>query len=86
MSVKDYYYEQYFRDAAHLEAFLSTIRASLSNWWMEAKPYEPERDRDALNLYIRYNTTPKGIRIIQRRKIYLFRRAQTDYYPVDGSA
>jgi hypothetical protein len=86
VSVKDYYFEQYFRDAAHLEAFLRTIPACFSYWWMEPKPYDPEQDRDALNLYVRYNTTAKGVRITQRRKIYLFRRAQTDYYPVDGSA
>lgn len=85
VSVKDYYFEQYFRDAAHLEAFLITIPACFSNWWMERKPYDPEQDRDAFNVYVRYNTTPTGIRLTQRRKIYLFRRAQNDYYPVDGN-
>lgn len=84
VSVKEYFFEQYFRDPEHFEAFITTIPASLSYWWMEQKPYVPERDRAALELYCRYNTTSKGIRLIQRRKVYLFRRAQTNTYPVDS--
>jgi SAM-dependent methyltransferase len=84
VSVKDYFFEQYFRDADHLARFLATITPSLSHWWKEPKPYEPSRDRAALELYCRYNTTPKGIQLIQRRKVYLLRRTQTNYYPVDS--
>jgi SAM-dependent methyltransferase len=84
VSVKEYFFEQYFRDADHFAAFLATITASLSHWWMEQRPFVPEQDRPALELYCRFNTTSKGIRLIQRRKVYLFRQAQTNYYPVDG--
>lgn len=85
VSVKDYFTAQYFRDADHLAAFLATIPASLSNWWMEMRPYDPLRDRAALDLYCRYNTTARGVRLIQRRKVTLFHRALKDYYPVDGA-
>jgi SAM-dependent methyltransferase len=84
VSIKDYFYSEYFRDADHLAAYLSR-GAWLSNWWMPEKPYDPARDRPALNLYARYNTTRQGIRLIQHRKIYLFHRAQVHYYPVDGT-
>ncbi len=82
VSIKDYFYSEYFRDADHLAAHLSR-GAWLSNWWMPDKPYEPSRDRPALDVYVRYNKTRHGIRLIQHRKIYLFCRAQVHYYPVD---
>jgi hypothetical protein len=42
---------------------------------------EEQRDRAALELYVRYNTTPKGIRIVNHRQIYLFRRTTVQYTP-----
>ncbi len=83
VSIKDYYYEEYFRDANHLAAYLSKA-AMLSKWWLPTRPYEPGRDRTALELYARYNTTPKGIRMVCHRREFLFRRARVNYYPVDG--
>lgn len=67
VSVKHFYFEQYFRDADHLEAFLGTA------FYLNGS-YDAAHDRNALELYARLNTTPKGVRVIQHRKLYLFRR------------
>ncbi len=83
VSIKSYFYTEYFRDADHLAAYLSRGQW-LSNWWMPAKPYDPARDRPALDLYARYNATRHGIQLIQHRKVYLFCRGRVNYYPVDG--
>lgn len=83
VSIKEYFYAEYFRDVEHLAAYLSR-GAWLSNWWMANKPYDPIRDQPALDLYARYSRTPRGIQLSQHRKIYLFHRARVDYYPVDG--
>jgi SAM-dependent methyltransferase len=80
VSVKDYFYAQYFTDSDHLARYLGRGN-TLSNWWMPSAPYDESRDRPALDLYARYNTTPKGIRIIGRRQVYLFRRAEIHFYP-----
>lgn len=82
VSVKDYYFTSYFRDIDHLAAFLSRKNALLS-YPMPPLPYDPQRDRAALELYARYNTTPRGIQIINTRKVYLFRRAPVQVMPVD---
>jgi SAM-dependent methyltransferase len=73
VSIKEYFTESFFRDADHLIAYLSRPNAFLS-WPMPPIPYDEARDRQALELYIRYNTTPQGIRMINHRKVYLFRR------------
>jgi SAM-dependent methyltransferase len=82
VSAKSFWSEQYFRDADHLALNL-TQGATLSNWWMPTLPYEPERDRAALELYARYNRTEDGIRVLRHRRIYVFRRARVNYYPAD---
>jgi SAM-dependent methyltransferase len=82
VSAKSYWSEQYFRDANHLEANLKQ-GATLSNWWMPPLPYDPERDRVALELYARYNRTEDGIRVLRHRRVYVFRRARVNYYPAD---
>jgi hypothetical protein len=46
-------------------------------------PYEEERDRQALELYARYNQTPRGIRMINKRHVYVFRRTAVQYAPVE---
>ncbi|MFN8494301.1 MAG: class I SAM-dependent methyltransferase [Caldilineaceae bacterium] len=81
VSLKEYYYESFFRDAEHLRAYLMQPTMFFS-WPMPPLPYDESRDRPALDLYVRYNTTPKGIRLMQHRKIYLFRRAAVQYMPV----
>ena len=73
VSIKEYFTESYFRDADHLIAYLSRPSAFYS-WPMPPIPYDETRDRQALELYVRYNTTPDGIRMINHRKVYLFRR------------
>ena len=78
VSVKTFYYEQYFRDVDHLAAYLDT------GWFLIERPYEAGRDREALELYARYNATPKGIRMIGQRKVGVYRRAQADYLPADN--
>jgi SAM-dependent methyltransferase len=82
VSAKSYWSEQYFRDADHLEANLRQ-GATLSNWWMPSLPYDPGRDRVALELYARYNRTEDGIRVLRHRQVYVFRRARVNYYPAD---
>jgi hypothetical protein len=80
VSIKEYYYDFFFRDTEHLAAYLSQGRA-LFSWPMPPMPYEEQRDRAALELYGRYNTTPKGIRIVNHRQVYLFRRTVVQYAP-----
>jgi SAM-dependent methyltransferase len=81
VSVKEYYFESFFRDAGHLAAYLSQ-ETTLSGWPMPPMPYREERDRAALELYVRYNTTPKGVRLLNHRKVYLFRQTAVHYAPV----
>lgn len=80
VSIKTYYYETVFRDAEHLAAHLSQEKA-LYSWPMPPLPYDEQRDRPALELYVRYNTTPKGIRVLNQRQVYLFRRTPVHYAP-----
>jgi SAM-dependent methyltransferase len=80
VSIKEYFTESFFGDADHLIAFLSRPNAFYS-WPMPPTPYDETRDRVALELYIRYNTTPDGIRVIDHRKVYLFRRMTVHYAP-----
>ena len=81
VSIKEYYYESFFRDTDHLAAYLSQ-KTMFRSWPMPPMPYEEKRDRAALELYVRYNTTPKGVRLVNHRKVYLFRRAAVHYAPV----
>lgn len=55
--------------------------------WRVSAPggYEPARDRAAPALYVRYNTTDKGVRVMRRRTVFVFRRAVISSYPVDGT-
>lgn len=73
VSIKEYFTESFFRDADQLIAHLSQ-NTSFNSWPMPPIPYDETRDREALELYFRYNTTPDGIRMINHRKVYLFRR------------
>jgi len=84
VSVKEYYFDTFFRNIDHLAAYLSQ-KTLLYNWPMPPMPYEEKRDRSALELYVRYNMTPKGIRLVNIRKIYVFRRTSVQYAPVDPS-
>lgn len=80
VSCKEYFYEEFFRDREHLAAFLTQVSVMLSPWLLPRslprKPYDPEQDQDALDLYVRYNTTEKGIRVLRQRKIFVLRRAE----------
>jgi SAM-dependent methyltransferase len=79
VSVKDYFFDQFFRDADQLirdlQAFL------LWDWTMPDYPYDEARDRSALDTYVRYNTTPRGIRVTHRRSVYVFRRTEVARFP-----
>ena len=79
VSCKEYFYEEFFRDSEHLEAFLMQVSVMLSPWLLPQPlphaAYDPLRDRAALDLYVRYNTTTKGIRVLRQRKIFVLRRA-----------
>ena len=80
ISAKDYFYEQYFRDADHLASYLK-LGGILGHWRMPNAPYDATRDLAALKLYERYNLTPAGIRLMGHSKVYLFRRAEVQHYP-----
>jgi len=78
ISCKEYFYEEFYRDSEHLEAFLIQVGAMLSPWLLPKslprKPYDPHHDRPALDLYVHNNTTAKGIRVLRQRKIFVLRR------------
>jgi SAM-dependent methyltransferase len=85
VSVKEYFYDDFYRDFDHLEADVQESPAALMNWRVGTpKPYEPDRDRVGLQLFARYNQTPQGIRMLQHRLIFVLRRTSIAYYPVDG--
>jgi SAM-dependent methyltransferase len=85
VSVKEYLYDDFYRDFDHLEAEVLRTPACLMNWRVGTpRPYEPERDRAALELFARYNQTPRGIRVLQHRLLFTFRKTTIAYYPVDG--
>jgi SAM-dependent methyltransferase len=85
VSFKEYFYEAFYRDINHLEADLEKSPWSLHNWRVgEARPYEASRDRKALELFAQYNSTSRGIRILEHRMIFVLRQAKISYYPVDG--
>ena len=83
VSVKEYYFDTFFQSVEHLAAYLSH-KTALYGWPMPPMPYDAARDRAALELYARYNTTPRGIRLVNVRKVYLFRRTRVQYAPVDA--
>ena len=85
VSVKEYFYEEFYRDAEHLATALGQ-GATLSNWRLPRRPYDPARDRAALDLYARYNVTPRGIRVLGHRHVFVLRRAGVHYYPIDSTA
>ncbi len=80
VSVKDYFYDQFFRDKDHLVAFLQK-ESMLWHWRMPEFPYDEALDKIALDLYVRYNQTERGIRLTNHRKVYLFRRAEVSQFP-----
>lgn len=80
VSIKEYFYESFFKDAEHLAAYLSQ-KTMFGSWPMPPIPYDETRDRAALTLYAQFNTTPKGLRVLHHRKVYLFRRAVVHYAP-----
>ena len=85
ISTQDYYYDTFYRDLAHLEAYLEQDPATVSNWRIGQKPYLPEQDRAALKLYAQYNQTPRGIRLIRHRLIFIGRKEPVHFYPVEAS-
>ena len=76
VSVKEYFYEQYFRDADHLEACLIQTPL-LNNWRTDYRPYDRSADRAALELYVRYNATSRGVRLMGHRKLFVLYVAET---------
>lgn len=80
ISIKDYFFEQYFESPEHFSAFLKQ-GSFLSHWRMPRMPFDLEIDQDALTLYARYNQTEKGIRLLSQRTVYLFRRTAVSHYP-----
>ncbi|GHO50932.1 class I SAM-dependent methyltransferase [Ktedonospora formicarum] len=86
VSCKEYFYEEFFRDREHLAAFLTQVSVMLSPWLLPRslphKPYDPVQDQGALDLYARYNTTEKGLRLLRQRKIFVLRRAEIVSSPV----
>jgi SAM-dependent methyltransferase len=79
VSVKDYFFDEFYRDEAHL---IGSLRGKmLWDWRMPDMPYDEGLDRDALSLYARYNKSARGIRVTHRRSVYLFRRTRIARFP-----
>jgi SAM-dependent methyltransferase len=79
VSVKDYFYDEFYRDDVHLIGNLK--RKLLWDWRMPDFPYDEVLDRTALDVYVHYNTTARGIRVTHRRSVYLFRRTTIARFP-----
>ncbi len=79
VSSKEYFYEEFFRDSEHLAAFLTQVKPMLSPWLLPQlqfqAAFDPLRDQAALDLYVHYNTTSRGIRVLRQRKIFVLRKA-----------
>ena len=86
ISSKEYMYESYYRDRDHLEMLLQSHNgtALISDWRWGDRPYLPEHDRKALDLYVQYNTTSKGIRLLGQRRIFVLRKRSEPFYPIDS--
>ncbi|MEM7128261.1 MAG: methyltransferase domain-containing protein [Chloroflexota bacterium] len=85
ISIKNFFYEWYFRDVEHLEANVVNGPWHLGDWRMGSPlPYDSERDRAALELYAAYNTTPKGVRFQQQIRVFVWRRDKVHFYPIAG--
>jgi hypothetical protein len=67
-STRTVFYEQFFSDIDQLDAFMGRY------WCLINNDYNAERDRGALELYCRYNTTPRGIRLTHFRTIGVWLR------------
>jgi SAM-dependent methyltransferase len=83
VSCKEYFYEEFYRDHEHFAAFLTQVTVMLSPWLLPQslprKPYDSLQDQNALDLYMRYNMTEKGIRVLRQCKILVLRRAGLNY-------
>jgi SAM-dependent methyltransferase len=79
----EFFYEEVYRDADHLEAYLRQNPANVSDWRLGPRPYDPATDRPGLELYCRYHATADGVRLRRHRWVFVRRRAPTRYYPVD---
>jgi SAM-dependent methyltransferase len=72
ISVRTLFYEQFFSDIHQLDAYLGRY------WCLINNDYHAEKDRPALELYCRYSTTPRGIRLTHFRTIGVYRRVQSE--------
>ncbi|HEU5316065.1 MAG TPA: class I SAM-dependent methyltransferase [Chloroflexota bacterium] len=80
----EFFFEEFYRDIDHLEAYLQQSPANVSDWRFGPKPYVRERDRPALELYAGYHRTTKGIRLLRHRWVFALRRVEPPRYPVDS--
>lgn len=80
ISIKDYFFESYFAD---VDKFIGYLKQSgtLFNWRMPRQPFSEAVDGAALDLYVRYNQTDKGIRLMNHRKVYFFRKTAVSHFP-----
>ena len=84
ISIREFFYDAFFQDVDHLHAYLTQVSASLNNWRIAPKPYDPTEDYEELILFARYNTTPRGIRLLQHRLIFVWLHTPIHYYPIEG--
>jgi 3-oxoadipate enol-lactonase len=84
VSFREFYYDAFFRDLTHLEDYLQQVPAALSNWRLGPKPYQPNQDRAALELFAQYNQTSRGIRVLQHSIIFIGRKEPVHFYPVEN--
>jgi len=84
LSIREIFYDAFFRDVDHLAAYLSQVEAIVSDWRVGYNnPYDPDRDLPALKLYARYNTAPEGIHLLQHQIFFVGVKTRIHYYPID---
>ena len=85
ISSTELFFEEFFTDLPHLEAYLQQTPANISDWRLGTKPYDPARDRPALELYARHFGILNGIRLQRQRWVFTQRRVDPARYPVDAA-
>jgi SAM-dependent methyltransferase len=79
----EFFYEEFYRDVDHLEAYLRQTTAKISEWRIGPKPYVADRDRRALELYASYHRTLRGVSLLNHRWVLALYRGAAPGYPVD---
>jgi SAM-dependent methyltransferase len=84
VSVKDYFYDEYFRDSGHLAVNLS--QSGIGDWRIPSDgSYKAERDKGLLDRYAQCYATERGVRVQRHRQVFVFRNTPVYHYPIETS-